>query len=145
MTISHLRFGRDPVRSTYLINQANFVGCHQPGFLERYDVIDQVAPHGTFLLNTPFGADQVWSHLPESVQEQIIAKQPRFFVIDAHKVAHETGMGGRINTIMQTCFFAISGVLPREEAIAAIKDAIGETYRKRGEAALEKNFAAVGQ
>jgi pyruvate-ferredoxin/flavodoxin oxidoreductase len=145
MTISHLRFGPRPVRSTYLINQANFVGCHQPGFLERYDVIDQVAPHGTFLLNTPFGADQVWSHLPESVQKQIIAKQPRFFVIDAHKVAHAAGMGGRINTIMQTCFFAISGVLPREEAITAIKDSIRKSYAKKGADIVQMNLNAVDQ
>src|ERR1700756_1171875 len=145
MTISHLRFGPRPVRSTYLINQANFVGCHQPGFLERYDVIDQVGPHGTFLLNTPFGADQVWSQLPESVQKQIIAKQPRFFVIDAHKVAHATGMGGRINTIMQTCFFAISGVLPREEAITAIKDSIRKSYAKKGADIVQMNLNAVDQ
>src|SRR5262249_9916911 len=119
MTISHLRFGPRPVRSTYLVSQANFVGCHQPVFLEHYDVLDLVAPNGTFLLDTPFGPDQVWNNLPESVQKQLIAKRPRFFVIDAHKVAHATGMGGRINTIMQTCFFAISGVLPRDEAITA--------------------------
>jgi pyruvate-ferredoxin/flavodoxin oxidoreductase len=145
MTISHLRFGPRPVRSSYLISEANFVGCHQPGFLERYDVIEKLAPHGTFLLNTPFGPDQVWGHLPELVQEQIIAKQPRFFVIDAHKVAHETGMGGRINTIMQTCFFAISGVLPREEAIAAIKDSIQKSYAKKGADIVQKNLNAVDQ
>jgi pyruvate-ferredoxin/flavodoxin oxidoreductase len=145
MTISHLRFGPRPVRSTYLISEANFVGCHQPGFLERYDVIEKLAPHGIFLLNTPFGPDQVWSHLPEPVQKQIIEKQPRFFVIDAHKVAHETGMGGRINTIMQTCFFAISGVLPRDEAITAIKDSIQKTYAKKGADIVRMNLNAVDQ
>ena len=145
MTISHLRFGPRPIRSTYLVSKANFVGCHQPGFLERYDVIDQVAPNGTFLLNTPFGPDQIWNYLPESVQEQLIARRPRFFVIDAHKVAHETGMGGRINTIMQTCFFAISGVLPREEAITAIKDSIQKTYGKKGNEIVQMNLHAVDQ
>src|SRR5215469_9737131 len=145
MTISHLRFGPRPIRSTYLVSKANFVGCHQPGFLERYDVIGQVAPNGTFLLNTPFGPDQIWNHLPESVQEQLMAKRPRFFVIDAHKVAHETGMGGRINTIMQTCFFAISGVLPRDEAITAIIDSIRKTYGKKGADIVQMNLNAVDQ
>jgi pyruvate-ferredoxin/flavodoxin oxidoreductase len=143
MTISHLRFGPRPVRSTYLIGEANFVGCHQPGFLERDDVIEKVAPNGTFLLNTPFGPDQVWAHLPESAQKQLIAKRPRFFAIDAHKVAHETGMGGRINTIMQTCFFAISGVLPSEEAMVAIKDSIRKTYGKKGADIVQTNLNAV--
>lgn len=143
MTISHLRFGPRPVRSTYLIGEANFVGCHQPGFLERYDVVEKVASHGTFLLNTPFGPDQVWAHLPESVQKQLIAKRPRFFVIDAHKVAHETGMGGRINTIMQTCFFAISGVLPSADAVTAIKDSIRKTYGKKGADIVQTNLNAV--
>ena len=143
MTISHLRFGPRPLRSTYLISEANFVGCHQPGFLERYDVVDKVAPHGTFLLNTPFGPDQVWSRLPESVQKQLIEKRPHFFVIDAHKVAHETGMGGRINTIMQTCFFAISGVLPSQEAMSAIKDSIRKTYGKKGADIVQTNLNAV--
>ena len=145
MTISHLRFGPRPVRSTYLISKANFVGCHQPGFLERYNVLDQVVPNGTFLLNSPFGPEQIWNQLPESVQKQLIAKRPRFFVIDAHKVAHATGMGGRINTIMQTCFFAISGVLPRDEAIAAIKDSIRKTYGKKGADVVQMNLNAVDQ
>ncbi len=143
MTISHLRFGPRPIRSTYLVSEANFVGCHQPGFLERYDVVDKVAPHGTFLLNTPFGPDEVWSRLPESVQKQLIEKRPHFFVIDAHKVAHETGMGGRINTIMQTCFFAISGVLPSQEAMSAIKDSIRKTYGKKGADIVQTNLNAV--
>ena len=145
MTISHLRFGPRPIRSTYLVSKANFVGCHQPGFLERYNVVDEVANNGTFLLNTSFGPDQIWNHLPDSVQELLIAKQPRFFVIDAHKVAHATGMGGRINTIMQTCFFAISGVLPRDEAITAIKDSIRKTYGKKGAEIVQMNLNAVDQ
>ncbi|HEY1477868.1 MAG TPA: pyruvate:ferredoxin (flavodoxin) oxidoreductase, partial [Chthoniobacterales bacterium] len=116
MTISHLRFGPRPVRSTYLISKANFVGCHQPEFLDRYSVLDQLISGGTFLLNTPYGPEELWSTLPESAQQQLVEKCPRFFVIDATKVARQCGMGGRINTIMQTCFFAISGILPREQA-----------------------------
>ncbi len=145
MTISHLRFGPRPVRSTYLISSANFVGCHQPGFFERYSVLEPLLPRGTFLLNTPFGPDELWTHLPETVQEQLIAKRPRFFAIDAHKVAHDTGMGGRINTIMQTCFFAISGVLPREEAISAIKESIRKNYGKKGPEIVQMNLNAVDQ
>jgi pyruvate-ferredoxin/flavodoxin oxidoreductase len=145
MTISHLRFGPRPVRSTYLISSANFVGCHQPGFLERYSVLDPLLPRGTFLLNTPFGPDELWVQLPETVQEQLIAKRPRFFAVDAHKVARDTGMGGRINTIMQTCFFAISGVLPREEAISAIKESIRKTYGKKGPEIVQMNLNAVDQ
>ena len=145
MTISHLRFGPRLVRSTYLISSANFVGCHQPGFLERYSVLEPLLPGGTFLLNTPFGPDQLWTQLPETVQEQLIAKRPRFFAIDAHKVAHETGMGGRINTIMQTCFFAISGVLPRDEAINKIKDSIRKSYGKKGPEIVQMNLNAVDQ
>ncbi len=143
VTTSHLRFGPRPIRSTYLITQANFVACHQFSFLERIDVLAAAAPGATFLLNSPHGADQVWDRLPRTVQEEIIRKHLRFFVIDGYAVAHETGMGGRINTIMQTCFFAISGVLPRDEAIAAIKRAVEKTYGKRGEAVVKKNFAAV--
>jgi len=143
ITVSHLRFGPRPIRSSYLISRANFVACHQFSFLERIDMLKVAEPGATFLLNSPFGSDEVWDHLPRSVQEQIIGKKLRFFVIDAYQVAKETGMGVRINTIMQTCFFAISGVLPREEAIAAIKHAIEKTYGKRGEAVVKKNFAAV--
>ena len=106
-------------------------------------MLEAAEPGATFLLNSPYGPDEVWDHLPRTVQQQIIEKKLRFFVIDGYEVAHETGMGGRINTIMQTCFFAISGVLPREEAIAAIKHAIEKTYGKRGEAVVQKNFAAV--
>jgi pyruvate-ferredoxin/flavodoxin oxidoreductase len=143
VTISHLRFGPKPIHSTYLISQANFVACHQFSFLERFDVLKAAEPSATFLLNSPYEPDEVWEHLPRTVQEQIINKKLRFFVIDAYKVARDTGMGGRINTIMQTCFFAISGVLPRDEAIAAIKQAIEKTYGKRGEAVVQKNIAAV--
>ena len=143
ITISHLRFGPKPIHSTYLITQANFVACHQFTFLERYDVLKAAEPGATFLLNSPYGPDEVWDMMPRTTQRQIIEKKLRFFVIDAIKVAHDAGMGGRINTVMQTCFFAISGVLPREEAIAAIKHAIEKTYGKRGEAVVKKNFAAV--
>jgi pyruvate-ferredoxin/flavodoxin oxidoreductase len=145
MTTSHLRFGPKPIRSSYLITRANFIACHQAAFLERMDVLKFAEPGATFLLNSPFGPEQVWEKLPQTMQQEIISKQLKFFVIDAYKVARETGMGGRINTIMQTCFFAISNVLPREQAITAIKGAIRKTYGKRGEAVVEKNFAAVGQ
>ena len=143
ITISHLRFGPKPIRSTYLIGQASFVACHQFSFLERYDVLRGAEPGAVFLLNSPYGPDQVWDHLPRKVQEQIIGKKLRFFVIDAYGVARDIGMGARINTIMQPCFFAISGVLPQDEAIAAIKRSIEKTYGKRGEAVVRKNFAAV--
>jgi pyruvate-ferredoxin/flavodoxin oxidoreductase len=143
MTTSHLRFGPKPIHSSYLISSANFVACHQFSFLERQDVLKCAETGATFLLNSPFGADDVWMQLPREVQKQIIAKKLKFYVIDGYAVARETGMGGRVNTIMQTCFFAISGVLPREEAIAAIKHAIKKTYGKRGEAVVQKNYAAV--
>ena len=143
VTISHLRFGPNPIHSSYLITKANFVACHQFSFLERFDVLKAAMPGATFLLNSYYGPDEVWDHLPRTVQRQIIEKKLRFYVIDAYKVAAETGMGSRINTIMQTCFFAISGILPREEAIQKIKDAIRKTWGKRGEAIVQKNFAAV--
>ena len=143
ITISHLRFGPRPLRSSYLISQASFVACHQFSFLERFDVLKAAEPGATFLLNSTFGPDEVWDHLPRTVQQQIIDKKLKFYVIDGYEVAAKTGMGGRINTIMQTCFFAISGVLPREEAIAAIKYTIKKTYGKRGEAVVQKNYAAV--
>jgi pyruvate-ferredoxin/flavodoxin oxidoreductase len=142
-TTSHLRFGPRPIHSPYLISQANFVGVHQFGFLERYDVLENAAPGATLLLNAPYSPDQVWDHLPRSVQEQIIARKLKVWVIDAYNVAREAGMGNRINTVMQVCFFAISGVLPRDEAISKIKEAIRKTYGKRGEAVVQKNFAAV--
>jgi len=143
ITISHLRFGPRPIRSTYLIKQANFVGCHQWVFLDKYDVLDYAAPGAAFLLNAPYDKQQVWDHLPREVQQQIIDKKLKFYAIDAYKVAKQTGMGARINTIMQTCFFAISGVLPREEAIAKIKGAIQKTYGRKGEEIVRRNFEAV--
>ncbi len=143
VTISHLRFGPRPIESTYLITRASFVACHQFSFVERTDVLGAAEPGATFLLNSPFAADQVWDHLPRKVQRQILEKKLKFYVIDGYSVARQAGMGSRINTIMQTCFFAISGVLPREEAIAAIKRAIQKTYGKRGDAVVQKNFAAV--
>ncbi|MEO8367933.1 MAG: pyruvate:ferredoxin (flavodoxin) oxidoreductase [Candidatus Solibacter sp.] len=143
ITTSHLRFGNKPIRSSYLITKANFVACHQFSFLERLDMLKLAEPGATFLLNSPFDADQVWNHMPRAVQNQIISKKLKFYVINGDQVAKDTGMGGRINTIMQTCFFAISGVLPREEAIAAIKYAIKKTYGKRGDTVVQKNYAAV--
>jgi len=143
VTVSHLRFGPDPIRSTYLITKANFVACHQFQFLDRIDVLAAAEPGAVFLLNSPFGADEIWDHVPRQAQEIIIKKKLRFYVIDGYTVARAAGMGSRINTIMQTCFFAISGVLPRDEAIAAIKKAISDTYGKRGEAVVQKNYAAV--
>ena len=143
VTVSHLRFGPRPIRQTCLITSANFIACHQFMFLEQFDMLENAAQGATFLLNAPYGPNEVWDHLPREVQEQIIAKDLAFYVIDAYRVAKETGMGVRINTIMQTAFFALSGVLPRDEAIAAIKSAIKKTYGKRGEAVVQKNFAAV--
>ena len=143
ITTSHLRFGPKPIRSSYLITKASFVACHQFSFLERIDVLKCAAPGATFLLNSTYGADEVWDHLPRTVQRQIIDKKLKFYVIDGYEVAKQTGMGGRVNTIMQTCFFAISGVLPRAEAIDAIKHSIEKTYGKRGESVVKKNFAAV--
>ncbi len=145
VTVSHLRFGPRPIRSSYLLNSANFIGCHQFVFLEKYDILAQAQEGAVFLLNSPFGADEVWDNIPRRVQEQIIQKKLKFYVIDAYKVARETGMGARINTIMQTCFFAISGVLPKDEAIAAIKDAIKKTYGSKGEEIVKMNFNAVDQ
>jgi pyruvate-ferredoxin/flavodoxin oxidoreductase len=143
VTASHLRFGPDPIRSTYLISKASFIACHQFQFLDRMDVLAAAEPGATFLLNAPFGPDEIWNHIPRQVQETIIKKKLRFFVIDGYSVARQAGMGSRVNTIMQACFFAISGVPPREQAIAAIKNAIQETYGKRGEAVVQKNFTAV--
>ena len=145
VTVSHLRFGPDPIRSTYLITKANFVACHQFQFLDRIDVLSAAEPGATFLVNAPFGPDDIWQHIPKQVQETILKKKLRFFVIDGYTVARAAGMGSRINTIMQTCFFAISGVLPRDEAIAAIKKAIADTYGKRGEAVVQRNYSAVDQ
>ena len=145
ITISHLRFGPNQIHSTYLITQANFVGCHQPMFLDRYEVLKELSVGGTFLLNTHFAPEPAWTNLPETLQRQIIDKKAKFYVIDANKVARESGMGGRINTIMQTCFFALSGVLPREEAVEAIKKSIRKTYGKKGEEIVAMNINAVDQ
>jgi pyruvate-ferredoxin/flavodoxin oxidoreductase len=143
ITISHLRFGPKPIRAAYLIKKANFIACHNTSFLDKYDMLASAEQGATFLLNTPFGKDEVWDSLPKEVQQAIIAKKLKFYIIDAFEVARNTGMGVRINTIMQTCFFAISGVLPREEAIEQIKKAIKKTYGKKGEAVVKKNFEAV--
>jgi pyruvate-ferredoxin/flavodoxin oxidoreductase len=145
MTVSHLRFGPRPIRSPYLIHSANFVACHQFNFLEKVDVLEMARPGGVVLLNSPFGPDRVWDHLPREVQEALLEKKLKLYVIDAQKVARDAGMGGRINTIMQTCFFAVSGVLPREDAIAQIKKAIEKTYSKKGDEVVRRNFAAVDQ
>jgi pyruvate-ferredoxin/flavodoxin oxidoreductase len=142
-TISHLRFSPRPIKSTYLIREANFIACHQFNFLERIDVLETAVPGGTFLLNSPFGPNEVWNQIPVETQRVILDKKLKFYVVDAVKVAHEAGMGGRINTVMQTCFFALAKILPRDEAIAQIKDAIKKTYGKRGETILKKNYAAV--
>jgi pyruvate-ferredoxin/flavodoxin oxidoreductase len=142
-TVSHLRFGRQPIRSPYLIESANFIACHHAGFLDRIDVLRFAAAGGTFLLNTPHGPDTVWDQLPRSLQMQILERKLRFFVIDASKVARDSGLGGRINTVLQTCFFAISGVLPRDEAIRRIKGSIEQTYGAKGADVVRKNFEAV--
>jgi pyruvate-ferredoxin/flavodoxin oxidoreductase len=143
LTISHLRFGPRPIKSAYLISKAGFVACHQPVFLDRYDVLASADEGATFLLNTPYGPDQAWSHLPAAVQRHIIAKRLRLFVIDAYGVAERAGMGRHINTIMQTCFFAISGVLPRDQALAKIRSAVKKTYGRRGDEVIERNFKAI--
>lgn len=143
VTISHLRFGPRPIRSSYLISRANFVACHQFVFLEKFDVLRYAAPGAVFLLNAAYGPDEIWDHLPREVQTDIVRKKLRFYVIDAYRVAAEAELGVRINTIMQTCFFAISGVLSREEAIAKIKEAIERTYGKKGTDVVQRNFAAV--
>jgi len=144
-TISHLRFGPKPIRAPYLISQAQFVACHQFTFLERFDVLKYAMPGGTFLLNSMAGPDEVWDTLPRETQQAILDKKLRFFVINAYDVAKATGMGTRINTIMQACFFAISGVLPSDDAIYQIKKSIKKTYGKRGEAVVKKNYKAVDQ
>lgn len=144
-TTSYLRFGPQPIHAPYLVNRANFIGCHQWFLLEKIDVLEKASPGGTFLLNSMYGPDEVWDHLPRHIQKQLIDKKMRFFVIDATKVAQKAGMGGRINTIMQVCFFAVSGVLPREQAIEKIKESIKKTYGKKGEEILRRNYEAVDQ
>ena len=145
VTMSHLRFGPQPIRAPYLIelNQANFVACHQFSFLERVNMLKYAKTGATFLLNSLYGPEEVWDNLPVEVQKDIIEKKLKFYVINGYEVAEKTGMGGRMNTIMQTAFFAISGILPREAAIAEIKHSIEKTYGKRGEAVVKKNFEAV--
>jgi pyruvate-ferredoxin/flavodoxin oxidoreductase len=143
VTISHLRFGPDQIRSTYLISKANFLACHQWSFVEQFDMISKLSKGGTFLLNSPYDADKVWDKLPKEMQEDLIEKQAKFYVIDGVKVAKDAGMGGRINTVMQTCFFAISGVLERNEAIACIKDAIKKSYGSKGDKIVQMNYDAV--
>jgi len=143
MTVSHLRFGPQPIRSTYLISKANFIACHQPTFLDRYEMLRSLVPGGTFLLNSPHAQDEVWAKLPIPVQQTLVDKKAKFYVIDATKVARDSGMGGRINTIMQVCFFALSGVLPKAEAIEAIKYSIKKTYGKKGDEVVQMNLKAV--
>ena len=145
VTVSHLRIASRPIRSTYLIGpgQATFVACHQFHFLDRMDVLGRAAPDATFLLNSPWPADQVWDHLPFEVQREIIDKQLDLWVVNAARVARDAGMGHRINTVMQPCFFALSGVLPRDQAIAAIKRWIEKAFSRRGEEVVARNFAAV--
>jgi pyruvate-ferredoxin/flavodoxin oxidoreductase len=143
LTVSHLRFGPRPIRSTYLVERAGFVACHQFGLLERLDVLELARPGATFLLNSPYGPDEVWDRIPAEDQRTIIQRRLRFFVVDASRVAREAGLAGRVNTVLQTCFFALSGVLPRDRAIAAIKAAITRSYAKRGEAVVRRNCEAV--
>ena len=143
VTVSHLRFGEQPIRSTYLIDRANFIGCHQWNFLEKLDVLKAAVSGATFLLNSPYSDREVWSHLPREIQRQIIDKGLKFYIINANQVARDSGMGGRINTVMQTCFFALAGVLPQEEAIAQIKKAIAKTYGKKGAKIVQMNLQAV--
>jgi pyruvate-ferredoxin/flavodoxin oxidoreductase len=145
VTVSHLRFGPTPIRSTYLIESADFIACHQFGLLETLKVLDSAKPGATFLLNARFGPDAVWDRLPREVQQQLVDRRIDFWVIDAFAVARETGMGDRINTVMQPCFFHLAGVLPADEAIARIKDSVAKTYAKRGGEVVERNFAAIDQ
>ena len=142
-TISHLRFGPKPIRSPYLIKQAGFVACHQFGFLDKVDVLRYASAGATFLLNAPYGPEQVWAELPREAQEEIISKKLKVFTIDAASVAEKAGMGNRINAVMQTCFFALSGVLPREQAIAKVKEAIKKTYGRKGDEVVRRNWEAV--
>jgi len=147
VTVSHLRFGDKPIHSSYLIENgdADFVACHQPVFLERYPMLDMAADNAVFLLNTPLSPDNVWPSLPENMQQQILNKHIRVYCIDAYSIADSTGMGKRINTIMQTCFFSISGVLPADVAIKSIKDAVEKTYGRKGKRLVELNFKAIDE
>lgn len=143
LTVSHLRFGKNPINSTYLVNSANFVACHHFNYLSKFDILKDAEHGATFLLNAPYSKDEIWQHLPKKIQEEIVHKELKFYAINAYAVAKETGMGNRINTILQTCFFAISNILPREEAIAKIKEAIYDSYWKKGETVVQKNYEAV--
>ena len=143
LTVSHLRFSRNPIRSTYLINSANFIACHHFNYLKKYDVLKDAEEGATFLLNSPYPVEEVWDSLPGKIQEEIISKRLKFYVINASKVAKETGMGSRINSVLQTCFFAISNVIPKEQAIRYIKNAIKKTYGRKGDDIVQKNFRAV--
>jgi pyruvate-ferredoxin/flavodoxin oxidoreductase len=145
ITTSHLRFGPRPISSAYLITSANFVACHQFVFLEKYDMLRHIVEGGTFLLNSPYGVNEVWDKMPRAVQQQIIDKKLKFYLIDGYKVAEATGMGARVNTIMQTCFFAISGILPKDEAIEKIKGTIKKTYGAKGDKIVQMNYNAVDQ
>jgi len=145
MTVSHVRFGKNYIRAPYLVSKARFIGCHQFSFLEKYEMLDKAEDNGIFLLNSPFEASDVWDRLPIEVQENIVKKHLKVYVLNASKIAEETGMGGRINVIMQTAFFGISGVLPKDEAIAAIKTSIKKTYSKKGDEVVNQNYAAVDQ
>ncbi len=142
-TVSHLRFGPDHIYSTYLIHKADFIACHQYNFIEKYDILKSIKKGGTFLLNAPFSKDEIWDRLPKKMQEKIVENELEFYVIDATKVAHAQKLGKRTNTILQTCFFAISGVLPKDEAIQKIKDAIIKSYSHKGESVVKQNFNAV--
>lgn len=143
LTVSHLRFGENPIHSTYLIQSANFIACHHFNYLTKYDILKDAEEGAVFLLNAPYDKEQVWYKLPRKIQEEIVHKKLKLYTINAYTVAKEAGMGNRINTILQTCFFAISNILPREEAIAKIKEAIYDTYWKKGEAVVQKNYDAV--
>ena len=145
VTVSHLRFGPEPIRSTYLVEDADFVACHQFGLLGKTKVLEYAKPGATFLLNAPYGPDEVWDHLPGAVQQMLIDKRIDFWVIDAVAVATEAGMGNRINTVMQPCFFQLAGILPAEEAVTRIKDFVKKTYAKRGDAVVQRNYAAIDQ
>jgi pyruvate-ferredoxin/flavodoxin oxidoreductase len=143
LTVSHLRFSDHPIASTYLVNSANFIACHHFHYLEIFDVLKDVEKGATFLLNTPYNNEQTWQHIPQKVQQEIKDKQLKLYVINASKVARETGMGSRLNSILQTCFFAISNIMPKEDAINAIKAAVKKTYSRKGEAVVQKNFDAI--
>jgi pyruvate-ferredoxin/flavodoxin oxidoreductase len=144
-TVSHLRFGPKPIKAPYLISKADFIACHQFNFIEKVEMLEFASDGATFLLNSPYGKDEVWSKLTGQVQKHIVDKKIQFYIIDATTVARDTGMNGRINTIMQTCYFALSGVLPREDAIKQIKKAIEKTYFKKGQHVVDQNFKAVDE